>query len=409
MSIGWSALAGAALALIARVVTFQNVLTVTGIVWDATLAFVAIIVFSMVLDQVGFFEWAALKMAHAANGDGRKVFFYVITLGALVSAFFANDGAALILTPIVLEKIKLLQFDQRKMLPFIMASGFIADSTSLPLVVSNLVNIVSADYFHIGFISYLLHMVVPDMFSFFASIGILYFVFHKDIPKSYRPEDLPAPQSAIANISMFRISWVLLVMLMIGYIATELWHIPVSFVVIAIAILFLVAGERTKVTHPFQVVKEAPWAIVFFSIGMYVVVYGLRNAGLTDWLGLLLKHSMAAGLFSTTLFTGFVAAILSSVMNNLPSVMIGALAIHATHASGIIQHAMVYANVIGCDLGPKITPIGSLATLLWLHVLGKKGIQIRWGYYFKVGIITTIPVLFVTLTGLLLWIQLIGQ
>ncbi len=384
-------------------------LTVTGIVWDATLAFVAIIVFSMVLDQVGFFEWAALKMAHAANGDGRKVFFYVITLGALVSAFFANDGAALILTPIVLEKIKLLQFDQRKMLPFIMASGFIADSTSLPLVVSNLVNIVSADYFHIGFISYLLHMVVPDIFSFFASIGILYLVFRRNIPKSYRPEDLPTPQSAIANVSMFRISWVLLVLLMIGYIATELLHIPVSFVAIVIAILFLVAGARTKVTHPFQVVKEAPWAIVFFSIGMYVVVYGLRNAGLTDWLGLLLKHSMAAGLFSTTLFTGFVAAILSSVMNNLPSVMIGALAIHATHASGIIQHAMVYANVIGCDLGPKITPIGSLATLLWLHVLGKKGIQIRWGYYFKVGIITTIPVLFVTLTGLLLWIQLIGQ
>ena len=408
LSIGWSAFGGAVLALVFRVVTLYNVVEVTRIVWDATLTFVAIIIIASILDKIGFFEWAALKMAHAAKGDGRKVFLYVTLLGALVAAFFANDGAALILTPIVLEKVKLLKFDMKKMLPFIMASGFIADTTSLPLIVSNLVNIVSADYFHIGFLSYAMHMIVPDIFSLGASIAVLYLVFGRDIPKTYNPADLPDPAEAIVHQGMFQASWAILGILLVGYILTELLHIPVSFVAGLVAIVFLVSGGRTKVVHPWRVIREAPWAIVVFSIGMYVVVFGLRNAGFTNILGHVIQGAAHSGLYGATLATGFIAAALSSIMNNMPTVMFDALAIHSTHVSGVMHQALVYANVIGCDLGPKITPIGSLATLLWLHVLKKRGITITWGRYFKTGILLTIPTLFVTLSGLYLWTALIG-
>ena len=392
IQIGTSAIFGACIALIFGVVNFNDVWDVTNIVWDATLAFIGIIILSMVLDEIGFFEWAALKMAKFSNGNGIKMFIYSILLGAFVSALFANDGAALILTPILLAKMRILQLNLKTIVAFLLAGGFISDSASLPFVFSNLTNIVTANYFSIGFAQYFFDMIIPFIVSVVISTIFLWIILRKDIPKIVDINLLKEPKGVIKNMKLFYFSWMFLALLLSAYFLGDAYDLPISIFALGGAIIFLIIATISKSVEPVKIIKDAPWQVVWFSIGLYIVVYGLKNAGLTDYLTIILKDLALQGNTIAVLGTGFIAAFLSAIMNNMPTVMIMDIALR-----DIGNQAMIYANIIGCNLGPKMTPFGSLATLLWLHVLAKKGVKISFIKYSKFGLIITPPVLFIVL------------
>ncbi|MFM2087128.1 MAG: hypothetical protein RLZZ237_1997 [Pseudomonadota bacterium] len=400
LGIGWSAAIGAGVALLAGVIQWSDIPVVWHIVWNATGTFVAVIIISLLLDKAGFFEWAALHVARWGGGSGRRLFVLLVLLGAAVAALFANDGAALILTPIVIAMLLELKFSPKATLAFVMAAGFIADTASLPLVVSNLVNIVSADFFKISFARYASVMAPVNVVAVLATLGVLMCFFRKDIPRDYDLSQLKRPGAAIRDLATFKAGWLVLAVLLIGFFWLEDLGVPISAVAAVGALVLLVVAAKGHVISTRAVILNAPWQIVVFSLGMYLVVYGLRNAGLTSYLTGVLNHFAQYGVWGAAMGTGVLTAVLSSIMNNLPTVLVGALSIEPATAHGAVREAMIYANVIGSDLGPKITPIGSLATLLWLHVLDSKNIHISWGYYFRVGIVLTLPVLLLTLAAL---------
>ena len=394
-----SALIGAALALATGVVQPGDIPDVWRIVWNATATFIAIIITSLILDEAGFFEWSALHVARWGGGRGRLLFVLIVLLGAVVSALFANDGAALILTPIVMEMLLALGFGPGASLAFVMAAGFIADTGSIALIVSNLVNIVSADFFGIGFGEYASVMVPVNLMAVASTLAVLLLFFRKSIPPRYDVSQLPAPPRPCATRSRSAPAG------RAGAAAGGLLHPgtvghpgqrhrgrrragP--------------AADRRPPAHRRHATRHARRALAYRGVLAGHVPGGVRPAQrrpdrLPDPGAGTLRGIRRVG---AAMGTGLATAFLSSVMNNLPTVLVGALSIGDTSAVGPVKDAMIYANVIGSDLGPKITPIGSLATLLWLHVLARKGLRITWGYYFRVGLVLTLPVLLLTLAAL---------
>ncbi|TAN11452.1 MAG: arsenic transporter [Burkholderiaceae bacterium] len=415
LGIGWSALGGAALALATGVVQMADVAIVWHIVWDATFTFVALIIISLILDQAGVFEWAALHIARRAGGHGALLFTSLILLGALIAALFANDGAALLLTPIVLAILLRLDYPPPTALAFALATGFIADTASLPLITSNLVNIVSANAFEVSYDRYAAVMIPVDLVSIAATLAVLWLAFGRRVPRRYDVSALASPASAIRDRQVLRATAPVLLVLLAAYFGLSRWHAPFSPVTGAAAlILAAIAGRWTRrgrgaVVSLGRVLRQAPWQIVWFSLGMYLVVYGLGRAGLTDHGARVLEALGRQNAVVATVATGFLSGLLASVMNNLPSTLVGVLAIGQAQVPDLTHQLMLYANVIGNDLGPKFTPIGSLATLLWLHVLAQKGHHIGWGQYMRVGLILTPPVLLATLLALAFWLPVVSR
>ena len=211
---------------------------------------------------------------------------------------------------------------------------------------------------------------------------------------------LPAPATAVRDRPTFRAGWGVLAWLLLGFFVLEPLGIPVSATAAAGALALALVAARGGRIPVLRRVRGAPWQIIVFALGMYLVVYGLRHAGLTGFLTQALDWLAGQGVWTATLGTGLLSAVLSSLMNNLPTVLIGALSIEASQAQGVVREAMVYAHVIGCDLGPKLTPIGSLATLLWLHVLRGRDIRIGWGQYCRMGLALALAVLAAALAAL---------
>ncbi len=242
-------------------------------------------------------------------------------------------------------------------------------------------------------------MIPPDLVAITSSLTLLWLYYRRSIPGRFSTNTLVDPAGAIRDPLIFKAATPSIIILILAYSLGGLYGVPVAYVAVPTALTLLGLTRLNKKISGSRVVRIAPWQIVVFSLGMYLIVFGLGREGLTQLLSTVLGWASNLGQPISTLLSGFFFALLAASMNNMPSVMLGNLAISRLGDST----RLVYANVVGNDIGPKFTPIGSLATLLWLYMLDRKGeIKVTVYEYMKVGILIALPVLFFTL--ITLWV-----
>ncbi len=355
---------------------------------NALLFLLSLLSLSMLVGKSGFFEWAALRCARFAKGDARVLYRNAFLLGAIVTAVLSLDTTAVILTPVVLALVRRLKLPAA---PYVALCAFVANVGSLLLPVSNLTNILFADAFRLGFAFFASRMLVPQLTALLATYAILRWHFRGELPERFEHESLPSAHSAVPDRPYFIMCVTVLILVLIGYFLLPL--VGVAPYVIAFAgsgALAIAGAARGRV--PLRAVGELAWGVFPFVLGFFVVVRGLENLGLVERLSAWLPHLTPGSKGSLLVVSGATAAA-SNVMNNLPAALLSRSVLLESHA----DVGMVLAGLVGADVGPMITPFGSLATMLVLALARREGQEPRAGRLLALGLWAT-PLIVVAAT-----------
>jgi arsenical pump membrane protein len=419
LKLGYAAGIGAVASLLLGTVSLGEAAQSFVDIWDAALAFIGIVALSVTLDAMGFFKWAALRVVKLAGGSGIRLYFYVTLLTAAVSILFANDSAVLILTPIVLEIVSKLKIDAKGQMAYLFSAGLIADTAAMPLITSNPINIVSADFFKYSFVDHLVFMGPVALATIASSVLLLYVFFRKKIPKSYHVESVEALTLSSRPIApdLLKICFGTLVAIDVGYVLASFGRVPVSLVICSGTVFLLVAywaslrivvSVNGELKGFRSLAREINWDIVLFMVSIFLVIQGLKNAGVTDFFASVFVATSAFPSVLGVLVPSLVVTIGASFMNNWPMTILGLLSIQravvVAGLGGQVLTGLVFSNVIGNNLGPHFFPLGSLAILMWLECMKRKGVNIRLKDYLKVGAI--LSVVEVVVASMVLWAEL---
>lgn len=411
------ALAGGVLMLLLGRVSFAQVIDLFGAKWEVYFFFLGLMTIAAIADSAGFFDWTAALAVKLAGGKGHRLFLNVFLLGTLITTFLSNDATALILTPVVYTLVTRLRLNP---LPFMFACTFIADTASMTLLVSNPINILITGSFPRtqDLSAYWKYLLIPSLVACIINITLFYFLFRKEIPATFevQPETAETTENDKAetwknrNPAFFRFTVGCLGLIALCYILASLFKISVAFVALGGAGLLVVGAFYYKKLSLPKLSKEISWSIFVFISGMFVVVKAVENTGLTGQLGSWLTSLGGSNLLLTVLVFTFGTALGTNLINNVPMALVMVSTIEQTliqqpHMSAPFQNGLIYSTIIGADLGPNLTTVGSLATVLWLLILRRKGLEVSSMQYFRLGVLVTPLMLLVT--AFILWIGLL--
>lgn len=413
---------GAIIVFISGSVSTADLLDISSKVTGAAITIIATIVMAIVLESFSFFSWTAALMLKVSRGSGIRLFWYTLLLCFLMTLFFNNDGSILITTPILILILNNLKLKSRQKIPFLLSGALIATASSAPIGVSNIVNLIALKIIGMDLYLQTEMMFVPGVLGLLFLAYLLFLFFKKDIPKEIRFHSYSIPlqknrpfhplqkssESLFNQQKKLMINMLLFVFFVrVSLFAASYIGISVSLVAVCGSLVLLIWRWIYLKVNPKDVVFKIPWHILIFAFSMYVIIYGLHNIGLTALLLEQLKSIVNDSLLHASLTMGIITAFLSNIFNNHPALMISTLALTEMGLDPLMIKTVYLANIIGSDIGSLILPIGTLATLIWMHILKKNKIRITWLEYIKVTIIVIPLTLIFTLISLYLWLLLV--
>lgn len=394
---------GALLMIISGLVNLTDVADILRDTGGILIMLFAMMVISIIVDEAGFFHWMAAHSLRLAKGNGRRLFFNTFIMGTIVTTVISNDATALIITPIVYSFVSALGINP---IPFLLVCTFIADTASLSLPVSNLTNLLVYDQLGLSFMPYVSAMLLPTITAVIVNYVVFRLVFAKKIPKKYDIEDLPNPDSFIRNRPFFIAASVGLIIIILGYVVGSWMGVSLAYIAVFGALALMCVGKYYKQINEKKVFSQVSWSVLVFVVGMFIVVRGIQKTGLPVMAaGWLLDHS-GDSMLKAIIYTSLGTAIGSNILNNVPMDMMMISVLKSMTNTQWVE-PLAYSVILGAGLGPNLTVIGSLATMLWLGTIRRKGVNITTAYYLKIGILTAPLMIIVSSAALWLSISLL--
>ena len=410
---------GAIVVILSGSVTFSDLGLIAETISGAAITIMATIVMAIVLESFGFFNWMAEKLAEKAKGSGIRLFWYVNLLCFLMTLFFNNDGSILITTPILVILLNNMGLKNHQKIPYLLSGALIATASSAPIGVSNIVNLIALKIVHMSLYLHTAMMFVPATLGLLLLTWLLFLRFKKVLPKtiptnvtglslsSYHPlKPSPLKHASEKDRSRFMRNVLLFVFAVrVSLFVASFLSIPVSLM--AVFGSFVLLGWRWAYLKipPTDMVKKTPWYIIVFAFSMYVIIYGLNNIGLTEWLIHFMHPLVSGSLLHASVLMGVLLSVLSNIFNNHPALMVGTLTLTNMDLPLLSLKISYLANVIGSDMGSLLLPMGTLATLMWMHIVRKGKVMISWWQYMKITFVVIPPATLFTLVILYYWVS----
>ncbi|WP_042351757.1 arsenic transporter [Bacillus massiliigorillae] len=415
---------GAVMIVLLGIVSLDDIRDIISKIGGASITIMATVVMAVILESFGFFHWAAARLAQLAKGSGYRLYWYIQLLCFLMTLLFNNDGSILITTPILILLLKNLRLKPHEQIPYLLSGALIATASSAPIGVSNIVNLIALKIVHMTLYMHTAMMFVPATLGLLFMSYLMYLVVKRKLPKQlpsgvFDMEEMfftkqfhPLKGNLSVETKRKRTKLMLKILLFVFSIRCLLFvasyfSIPIELVAVLGSIILLIWRWYHLGTNPIDILKKTPWHILIFAFSMYVIIYGLHNAGLTDVMVRLFEPIVHQGLFQASFLMGGLVSFLSNLFNNHPALMIGTITLTEMGLDPITLKTIYLANIIGSDMGSLLLPIGTLASLIWMYILRENKIKVKWKDYLSVTIIVIPISTFVTLFLLYYWVKVI--